>query len=262
MKLCASNIAWEEKDDHLVYSVLNSLGFHGLEIAPTRWISETPYLPQNAEYCKQVAINIQREWDLRIVSMQSIWFGRSENIFGSEQERESIYEYMCKAIDFAHTICCPHLVLGCPKNRNITSDDQISNGIELIKKFAQYADRKNVIIGLEANPKIYGTNFINTNIEAEALIRDINLPSLKLNLDFGAMIENGESIDTIVNCIDIVSHVHISEPYLNKIVKRDEHKLLADALMNANYQGYVSLEMKKHPLSDIIETVEYLHDVF
>ena len=38
--------------------------------------------------------------------MQSIWFGRQERLFGSEEEREILIDYTKKAVDFAVAIQC------------------------------------------------------------------------------------------------------------------------------------------------------------
>ncbi|ELB2793011.1 sugar phosphate isomerase/epimerase family protein [Aeromonas hydrophila] len=262
MKLCASNIAWEKGDDENVYDVLNELGFHGLEIAPTRWVPENPYDTDNRTYCRNKAEDIEDRWGLHLASMQSIWYGRTENIFGNEDERQSIYAYMCKAIDFAKYIHCPHIVFGCPKNRNVISENSLINGIELIIAFAEYAKKNGVVIGLEANPVIYGTNFVNTNADAASLVREVNLSSLRLNLDIGAFIYNKEKLDDIRMILDVVSHIHISEPFLELIVRREEHKSISDMLLDLDYQGYISLEMKKCSLPNLIDSVKYMREVF
>ena len=44
MKLSISNIAWSNEYDEEIFKYLYELGYDGLEIAPTRIISEKPYL--------------------------------------------------------------------------------------------------------------------------------------------------------------------------------------------------------------------------
>lgn len=79
MKLAISNIAFEQKDDEFIYEKLAELGFDGLEIAPTRIIPEKPY--DRLEEAKAFADEIKEKYGLKVVSMQSIWFGISEKIF-------------------------------------------------------------------------------------------------------------------------------------------------------------------------------------
>ena len=51
MRLAVSNIAWEAKNDKIVYEYMKECGFEGVEIAPTRWIQENPY-----EHAKEAAL--------------------------------------------------------------------------------------------------------------------------------------------------------------------------------------------------------------
>ena len=45
-----------------------------------------------------------------VASMQSIWYQRTEKLFGSEAERETLLSYTKQAIDFAEAAGCPNLV--------------------------------------------------------------------------------------------------------------------------------------------------------
>ena len=116
MKLSISNIAWSSKQDETIYDLMKQYGFTGLEIAPTRWFTKNPYdhLPEACEeyYC------LNQKYGLQISSMQSIWYGRNENIWSSDEDREKLTEYTKKAIDFASALRCKNLVFGCPRNRD------------------------------------------------------------------------------------------------------------------------------------------------
>ena len=81
MKLSISNIAWIGEQDETVYDWMQNLGFSGLEIAPTRIFPERPYehLEEAAEWAKK----LKEERGFTVPSMQSIWFGRTERVFGT-----------------------------------------------------------------------------------------------------------------------------------------------------------------------------------
>ena len=96
---------------------------------------------------------------------------------------------------------------------------------------------------MEANPAIYGTNYINTTAEALALVKAVNSPGFMLNLDIGTMIENGEDVDVLAGNEAYINHVHVSEPFLKPIERRALHTRLAALLRAADYRGYVSIEM-------------------
>ena len=99
MKLSISNIAWSENEDEQVYALMQKYGFTGLEIAPTRIFPSEPY--GDLKRVKEWAGKLESEYGFSIPSMQSIWFGRQEKIFGSSKEREILSDYTKKAVDFA-----------------------------------------------------------------------------------------------------------------------------------------------------------------
>ena len=117
MKLAISNIAWSEKDDDKVYKLLKQLNIKHLEIAPTRLIKKDPY--SHSEEASEIVNKLKDSYNLEICSMQSIWFGKKENIFENKENFVTLVDYTKKAIDFAASIKCSNLVFGCPKNRNM-----------------------------------------------------------------------------------------------------------------------------------------------
>ena len=81
MKLSISNIAWKSEDDFKVYKLMKKYEYKGLEIAPTRIFSEQPY--KKLTEAKIWYEELNKKYGFTISSMQSIWFGRQENIFNS-----------------------------------------------------------------------------------------------------------------------------------------------------------------------------------
>lgn len=257
IELSISNIAWISENDQQVYEHLQKNGFTGLEIAPTRLFPEEPY-EKKAE-ARKYSLRLKEVYGLSICSMQSIWYGHSEKIFGSTEERAILLDYTKQAIDFAEVIGAGNLVFGCPKNRVIGDNDDVQVAVAFFRELGEYAAEHETVLAMEANPVIYGTNFINTTKEAIDLIKEVGSKGFKLNLDFGTIIYNEERIEDIVPHIDIINHVHISEPNLKLIEGRDEHKVLMQILRDAGYDRYVSIEMgKRDDIEDVYRTIEYL----
>ncbi len=252
MKYAISNIAWPKTEDQALLTRLKALGFTGLEIAPTRLIETSPY--DQLEEASRLASQIQRDYQLEIASMQSIWYGKTEALFESAQERKKLSDYTKKAVLFAKAMGCKHLVFGSPRNR-VRGKHPTSDVYGFFTDIARFAASHNCVIGLEPNPKIYNTDFINTLGEALDFVQLINHPGLKINLDFGALIENGIDWALVKKALPHVSHVHISEPFLAPIEARDEHRVLIEHLNAIDYGGYVSIEMKWH------EDIEVVHQV-
>lgn len=261
MKLAISNIAWEQEKDQQVYELMKKYGFIGLEIAPTRIFPEMPY-DKNDE-AKAWSDKLKDKYGFTVPSMQSIWYGRQEKIFGTAEERQILIEYTKKAIDFAEAINCGNLVFGCPRNRNFPDGANEQSAITFFKELGDYAASKGTTIGMEANPPIYNTNYINDTISAIELIEKVDSEGFKLNLDVGTMIQNGEDISVLENKVHLISHVHISEPYLKPIEKRQMHSVLKDFLVNSNYHGFVSIEMGKVEDMAILEQkLDYVRSLF
>lgn len=259
MKLAASNIGWAQQDDAAIWQRLKELGFTGIEIAPTRLVPERPYsCPAAAALFAGV---MQQQYGLEIPSMQSIWYGQTGNIFDAEQARE-LEIYTLQAIEFAASCRCRNLVFGCPRNRNMPQGADPQQGEDFLKRIAWAASQRQVVIGLEANPPLYNTNYINTTQQAFELAKRIDSPGLGVTLDMGTMIANGEQPHSFAGFMDYVSHVHISEPGLAPIEKRAIHRELALLLGALNYQGYVSVEMKTADTDTVRRSLEYVAEVF
>lgn len=256
-RLSASNIGWQAQEDEAVYAALQTLGFAGLEIAPTRFVGERPYC--KTEAAAQKAVRLKERFGLCIPSMQSIWFGRTENIFDA-RGAALLAEYTRRAVDFAAAVGCPSLVFGNPRQRCMPEGARPDDALGFFAEISAYARQHGVVVALEANPPVYGTNFCNASAGAFAYARRV--PGLRVNYDLGTMLTNGESLKVLFENIDIVSHIHLSEPQLAPIAPRPEHRALADGLRQAGYTGFVSIEMKTQPLDKVREVLAYTAEVF
>lgn len=263
MKVSISNIAWGEEYDGEMYLFLQKNGVEGIEIAPTRIFPENPY--EKIQEAKEYRKVLSNQYNLEISSMQSIWFGRNEKIFEDEKQREILIEYTKRAFEFANAMQCKNLVFGCPKNRNINSDEDIKIAIDFFRKLGELAIRENTVLALEANPPIYNTNFMNKTKVAWELVKEIGSEGIKVNYDLGTVIQNGEDIGELEQILPDINHIHISEPYLAEIHYNGLQKALVGLLNKYAYDRYVSIEMKnleniekvKNTIRQLIEMVRY-----
>lgn len=261
MKLSISNIAWINEDDNCMYNFLKQIGFTGLEIAPTRIFQQEPY--EKLEEAKKFAVGIKQNYGLDVSSMQSIWYGRNEKIFDSKEERQALINYSKKAIDFAEVIKCKNIVFGCPKNRVSQSENDMEIAVSFFKELGEYAEAKNTVLSMEPNPTIYNTNFINYTSQAFEIAKKVKSNGFKVNIDLGTIIYNNEELKLISENINLVNHIHISEPNLVLIKKREVHNNLANILKEVNYQRFVSIEMgKSDDLNEVKDTIKYIKEVF
>lgn len=261
IKLAVSNIAWDTKDDDKVLSYMSSKNITGLEIAPTKIIAEKPY--ENIEEAGLILDKMCYIYKLKIASMQSIWFGRQERMFFTEQERKILLDYTKKSILFAEKIGCKNIVFGCPKNRIINSKLDIEIAMQFFSELGDYAQAHNTVLAIEANPVIYGTNFLNTTSEVLEFVCGINNSGIRINLDLGTIICNDESLEIVQRAIPYVNHIHISEPNLKPIEKRKLHERIADILEYTHYDKFVSIEMgNTGNVGDVLSVINYTQSIF
>lgn len=258
MKLSVSNIAWNDEHNEEMYDFLAENGFSGIEIAPTKIVPAPAY--ENIDGGRKFAERMRSDFGLKIASMQSIWFGRKERIFGDGSERAFLLDYTMKAIDFAHALDCHNLVFGCPYNRRRDGADE-SAAMDFFREIGRYAEKNNTVFALEPNPEIYNTDYINTTEQAVQLAEKLDCRGIGINYDFGSVKYNREKVEDFP--AELVNHVHISEPYLAPVEKCEEHKRLAEILAKCGYKGYVSVEMKDCGDIELLKSVlKYIKDVF
>lgn len=261
MKISASNIGWKKEFDIEMYSWMSEQGIEGLEIAPTRIFEEAPY--EHISEAEVWAKEIMDSYGLTVSSMQSIWYGRTENIFASKEQRETLIQYTKSAIEFAQAIGCKNLVFGCPRNRSYEEGTDISVADEFFGILGDYAYGHGTVLAMEANPPIYNTNFCNTTDAAFELVKRVGSRGFKINLDLGTMLENSEYADFIEGKTKLINHVHVSEPGLAVVWNRDIHKDIADILIEEKYDRFVSMEIKTQDNIDIVKnTLKYIKSVF
>lgn len=244
MKLAISNIAWSTSDDLKIYKLLNKYNFEGLEIAPTKFFPKNPYFKEKNKLKKLKEFICSK--NLTLISMQSILYGKQDLvIFKDEETRNRMMNYLKKGILFAKELGIKNIVFGNPKNRISNSKNDFEIAINFFRELGEFAFKNNVVVGIEANPKIYGGNFLTTTSETIYFINKCRSKGIGLNLDIGTMIENNENLNVLEEIsINKISHVHISEPYLELIKERNIHKKILEYLKKCNYKNYVSIEMR------------------
>lgn len=260
MKFSISNIAWPIEWDKDILCTLKDLGFHAIEIAPNRTISNG-YSSTNEEILEWN--KLYSEYYQEVSSMQSLLFKVDTQIFESEENMATILETLKQGLDFASKLRVKNIVFGSPSIRNVYNDQQRSRSNIFFMQLSKMADKFQINVSLEPNPKIYNTNFINTTSEALAFVKQLNIENFGINLDFGTIIENKESIEDIINeeNINFIKHVHISEPFLAKIDfnQKEKHLKLIRILKALNYKGYISIEMKSGcSYDELTEVLKYI----
>lgn len=254
MKLAVSNIAWSPDERLDAYHILAEAGITGLEIAPGLFFhaAQDPFKPENA--VAEAALAELADFGLTLVSMQSLLFGVSgAGLFEGVKARAALVSGMERAIALAGRFNIPNLVFGSPKQRRFSDamnrTQALTDGVSVFRALGDTAAHSGTKIGIEANPAIYGTNFLTTLEDAHSFVQRVDHPAIVSILDLGAMHINGTYAsvpERIPEIMEHLNHVHVSEPNLAPAPDQAEALVpVLQALQANGYEHAVSIEMTR-----------------
>ncbi len=162
------------------------------------------------------------------------------------------------------------LVLGSPKQRHVLVgecySDAFCRATEGLRQVAETAGELGLVLALEPLAPSY-TNFLTSAQEARKLIEAIDHPACRLHLDVHAMCAETDPIpELIARHADLLAHFHANAPDLHGPGSGGlDYAPIAEALRNAEYAGYVSVEVFDYtPDGPSIarQSLDYLRRVF
>lgn len=250
MRLAISNIAWDIAEDEAVAALLHDYEVDAIDIAPGK------YFPDPANTPLAEISRVKTEWSARgieITGMQALLFGTTGlNLFGPAEVQKAMLEHLSAVCRIGGALGAPRLVFGSPKNRDRTglSDAQtIDTAKAFFERLGEVAAGEGVIICLEPNPECYGANFMTTSAETATVVRTVDHPAIRMQLDTGAITINGEEpVNVLLQDAVLVGHIHASEPNLVPLGDGGtDHAKMADAIFGALPGHLVSIEMLSPP---------------
>lgn len=162
--------------------------------------------------------------------------------------RETRIDLLFKTIGIAKILGCPaiNFASGFLKNDNSPKTAK-SNLIEGIKRCLEYSN--DIILAIEPEPDM----FIQTSDEAIEIIKEINHPNFKLNLDIGHVYCcEDQYLEKIEKALDYTYHIHI-EDIKNKIHHHEipgtgdiDFDSIISSCHKKAYQGFLSVELYHH----------------
>jgi sugar phosphate isomerase/epimerase len=188
-------------------------------------------------------------------------------IFGSWQARDGIREYLLKVIDGAAVMGARVLVFGSPRHRRrggLTEDDAMRVAIPFFRELGDYAAARGCVIGMEANPREYGCDWLTGVEEVVEFVGQVASSGCAVHWDSGGVEVNGEDALALLRRIaPLLCHYHVSAPYLREPAGGSyPHAESAEVLRGCGYAGSISLEMARSPrgLAALGEAVEQLSE--
>lgn len=259
MKLAFSNIAWDPCEDEQVAYLLKRYSVNAIDVAPGKYFPDPSTATDND-------INSVKIWwaerGIEIVGMQALLFGTvGLNLFGTSDVQTGLLKHLHHICRIAAGLGARHLVFGSPKNRNrtgLSDEEAISIAVPFFRHLGDIAQIFNVSICLEPNPICYGANFMTNCNETADIVEQVAHPSIKMQLDTGALNINNENIaDIIHRHSHLIGHIHASEPDLLPLGDgTTDHNSIYNAVVKKLPEHVVSIEMLATKAESHISSIE------
>jgi len=255
--VAVSNMAWDPADDAAVAAILRDEGCTGVELVPSKQWSD-PAAASSSEIR-----DYRRAWEdrgLRIASLQSLLFARPDlMLFGDERMRRDLLDYLRAILDVGAELGARAVVFGSPKNRSrgaLPVESAQAIATDFFRELGAHASARGVLFCVEPVSPVYGCDFLTTPAEALELVHHVSSPGVRVNADVGSLTTSAEDSATwLRDHIDLVGHVHASEPDLGEVHASPAHEGAARGLADARYDGWVSVEMSARALAPGLDPI-------
>lgn len=246
MRLAISNIAWDVSEDERIATLLQHNKVDAIDIAPGK------YFPRPAEVTNQEILKVKEWWASRgfeITGMQALLFGTTGlNVFGPPDSQEALLRHLRAVCRIGGVLGASRLVFGSPKNRDrgsLSDVESLDKATVFFRRLGDVAAEEGVVVCLEPNPPCYGANFMTTSAETAQVVEAVGHPAIRMQLDTGAMMINGEDPAAVLSsCTHVIGHIHASEPNLVPLGDGGtNHKQVFLALSRYLSERLVSIEM-------------------
>lgn len=262
-KLCVSNISNHNLCNEQYYNILNHYNINYIEIAPTKFNNWENLINLNILKNEKEKMS---NFNLELYSFQSITYTIMDNIFQVE-DNTPLLNHLKRVIDLAIDNNVKNLVFGCPRNRlrNIITDNNYDKSddifITFFRNLGNYIDKRNLIISIENNSKMYKCNYLNTINDVGNIVQKINHDNIKIMVDIGNCIMEDDIIDNLINYKNLINHVHISMPFMKQFLNynKNEYIHFINLLKKINYTKIVSLEFLNNDCKDDTDELRILN---
>jgi sugar phosphate isomerase/epimerase len=218
------------------------MGISGIEIAPSI-IWEKPFELEPREI-EEFLLKI-RGAGLGVSGLQSVLFNNPQLTLFNKDKWDELRVHLSYIIDLCSRLESNIIVFGSPKNR-IRGKLSLVQANEMAAEFFQSLELKlserEVILSIEPNAAIYGSDWITTYSEAVEFTDTLNSNWIKPQIDTGSQIASGENVLAAYKT-HLPSHIHISDLNLSGLSQDSFHQDFANLIEISEYDGWVVLEM-------------------
>ena len=232
---------WEK-----VCDFVRGLGYEGLEVAPFT-------LADSAEQVSpQRRSELRRQAEARGVEVLGLhWLlVKPPGLYITHPDasvRRRTSDYFRQLVDLCADLGGKVMVIGSPRQRNlmpgVTRRQAMRFAREVFRPSLDPAARRGVTLAFEPLGPAE-TDFVNTVAEAIDLVKQVNHPAFRINIDVKAMSSEPRPIaDVIRSAKGYVAHVQVNDPnLLGPGMGEVKYEPIVAALREIGYDGWLSVE--------------------
>ena len=268
MKLSVSNIALSAYDHVSELQQLPELGLQGIEVAPSRAWRDTWHDLTNQDvsaYRRDV-----EQAGLTIVGLHSLIFDHPElGLFKGEEAQNDTLEFFTHLSAVCRDLGGRTLIWGGGRHRGELSEESAFEEAVLFMSelVSRIEDHGTCFCFEPLGPT--DSDFINSVHDSIRIVKAVDHPALRVQLDAKALVENDEVRQDIFEAaMPYLVHFHANEPGLGVLGSTGEvpHQTLGDHLRTIGYNGYASIEQRMlnatNPLVDVEKSADVLMECY
>ncbi len=266
MKYSVSNIALPAHDHLDVLPRLTDMGLDAIEVAPSRVWRDT-WRGLNARRVGDYRRAVEAA-GLKTVGLHSLFFDHPElGLFRDPGARAETMAFMVHLSAVCRDLGGRTLIYGGGRRRgDVSADDAFAEALDFLGQLSHsIADHGTCYCFEPLGPA--DTDFINSVYDSIDLVRALDVPQVRVQIDAKALVENDEAaMGVFEQAKPWLVHYHANDPGLGVLGSsgKVDHGALGRMLKAIGYDGYVSIEQRMlnedDPLADIAESLAVLND--
>jgi sugar phosphate isomerase/epimerase len=196
------------------------------------------------------------------------FFIRTPRVDGPDVDMAALKAYTESTLERCRLLGAKIVIFGSAAARSVPAsfsrDRAWQQIIEFLRMTAPIASAKEIILGIEPI-RASSSNILSTGAEVLKMVHEINLPNIKMNIDYFQMHSMNESPQILWDARDAIVHIHFArfDPHgWPKDPDEDpEYKEFFSLLKKTNYRGAISIEAPGSIADNASATFDFLRKV-
>ncbi len=190
---------------------------------------------------------LSKQYGVRMIGICPEQTNPKPNHIASPTRQEEIYRYYCRMVDLACAVKAQHVLITSGwAYYDEPKEDAWNRSLSMMYRICEYAKSKDILMAMEALQPDESV-LVNSVADLQRYLKELNHPSLKVCIDFGAMARAENTIQDYFDAFgsDII-HTHFVDgnPTGHLAWSDGARDLQTDlaCLRKNQYNGYLSLE--------------------